>query len=444
MATKTKTSQGNKDWTDFFSAKGGGILQDLFDQPFEANDDVTFSYLLDGQGLMDSADTYPYNWLLVPGPGKTILLFHSCFATTGKLVGINGCRSTAPFKAIRIAAASASITVPPTIRGNPDPTLPTLEQFLNVSEEEDFSNLVGNSKNPISDLARHPNSFWMHPSLFLTVSGPQSVRAAELASLILLSIEEGRSGDLEAPTEDEIGIYNLLLFLWAVEKRWTTPVVVQDSLDTQETFTACKSVALRLNSWRDQLANNKSPRRNDKKSQSSDDDSSNSEEDPPKRKARKKQTKKRKTRSSSDESLSDRSDRRSRTNHRASRKGNRSPSRSNSSPSDSSSSSTETSRDRRKHSSRRNDKKQRRRARKDSDTSPSPSPSDSSSSSDSSRDGRRGRRKRNKRTRRRRRSRPQRRSRRHSGSSSEDLRVEMMQSLVEMNKFQKKAYKRDS
>ena len=444
MATKTKTSQGNKDWTDFFSAKGGGILQDLFDQPFEANDDVTFSYLLDGQGLMDSADTYPYNWLLVPGPGKTILLFHSCFATTGKLVGINGCRSTAPFKAIRIAAASASITVPPTIRGNPDPTLPTLEQFLNVSEEEDFSNLVGNSKNPISDLARHPNSFWMHPSLFLTVSGPQSVRAAELASLILLSIEEGRSGDLEAPTEDEIGIYNLLLFLWAVEKRWTTPVVVQDPLDTQETFTACESVALRLNSWRDQLANNKSPRRNDKKSQSSDDDSSNSEEDPPKRKARKKQTKKRKTRSSSDESLSDRSDRRSRTNHRASRKGNRSPSRSNSSPSDSSSSSTETSRDRRKHSSRRNDKKQRRRARKDSDTSPSPSPSDSSSSSDSSRDGRRGRRKRNKRTRRRRRSRPQRRSRRHSGSSSEDLRVEMMQSLVEMNKFQKKAYKRDS
>ena len=443
MASKTKTPQGSKDWTDFFSAKGGGILQDLFDQPFEANDDVTFSYLLDGQGLMDAAETYPYNWLLVPGPGKTVRLFHSCFALGGKLVGINGCRPTAPFKQISVSAASASISVPPAVRGHPDPTLPTLEQFLNVSEGEDFSNLVGNSKNPISDLAKHPNSFWMHPSLFLTVSGPQSVRASELASLILLSIEEGRSGDLEPPTEDEIGIYNLLLFLWAVEKRWAAAVVVQDPSDTQETFEACEAVALRLDSWRIQQAKDKPPSSADKgrnTDKRNSDVSSGSDSEASKRKARKPK-KKRRTRRSSDESSSDRSDRRSRTNKRTSRKDRRSSSRSNSLSTDHSSESSKVSKD--NHRRRSPNKKPRRKTRRDSDSSPSPSPSDSSSSSDSSRGRRRGR-KRSKRSRRKRSSRPKRRSRRSGSSSSEDLRVEMMQSLVEMNRFQKKAYKRDS
>jgi hypothetical protein len=127
--------------------------------------------------------------------------------------------------------------MPPSVRGKSTPTIPTLAPFLSVTEEEDFSTLVGKSKNPISDLTKHPNSFWLHPQIFLAVAGPQSIRAAELATLVVLSIKESSLGDKEHPSEDKIGIYNLLVFLWAVEKRWTAPVIIQDPPDTQEAYT---------------------------------------------------------------------------------------------------------------------------------------------------------------------------------------------------------------
>jgi hypothetical protein len=54
---------------------------------------------------------------------------------------------------------------------------------------------------------------------------------------VVLSIRDTSSGDEGHPSEDEIGIYNLLVFLWAVEKRWTAPVIIQDPPDTQEAYT---------------------------------------------------------------------------------------------------------------------------------------------------------------------------------------------------------------
>jgi hypothetical protein len=78
-----------------------------------------------------------------------------------------------------------------------------------VGDKEGLSTLSGVKGNPITELARHPNSFWIHPQLFSTVSGPQTIRAAEMALLVLLSIREKGLEEGEHPTEDEIGIYNL-------------------------------------------------------------------------------------------------------------------------------------------------------------------------------------------------------------------------------------------
>jgi hypothetical protein len=104
-----------------------------------------------------------------------------------------------------------------------------LSQSLRITaEEEEFSTLEGESEKPITDLSRSPNSFWLHPNLFLAVAGPQSIRAAEMAILVLLVIKEENSEEDGLPTKDEIGIYNFLVFLWAVEKRWTQQVTVQD------------------------------------------------------------------------------------------------------------------------------------------------------------------------------------------------------------------------
>ena len=89
-----------------------------------------------------------------------------------------------------------------------------------MTDEEDFSTLVGEGGNPIlPDLTNHPNSFWLHPNLsFLSVSGPQTVKAAEMATMVLLSIQESSLGDFEPLFEDEIaGIYSLLAFFWTVE-----------------------------------------------------------------------------------------------------------------------------------------------------------------------------------------------------------------------------------
>jgi hypothetical protein len=427
----TKSSPGRKDWTDFYSAKGGGVLQELFDDPLDASDEVTFSYLLDGPGLLDATTTYPFNWILIPGPATRVRLFHSCFDTGGKLVGINGCRSTAPFKQISLTGAVSSISIPPLVRGREDPMyIPTLAQFLSITEEDDFSALVGKSEDQITDLSTHPNSFWMHPKLFLSVAGPQSIKASEMAILTLLAIQDEDSDGGEMHTENEIGIYNLLIFLWAVEKRWTTPVLTQDTADTPETFLDCEQVAGRLESWRN------APGHNEK----DDDDSQPKGNDPKKRKSKHKhKPRKRKSHGSSDESNSgDRSHspahgRKHHSKHKARRKNHHSSS-------DSSSESSVTSRE---SSPRRrpNPRKDRKKARRDRDPSPSSSSSSSSDSSgsDRSRGGRRPKRG----SRKERRRRPRRRSRR-SSDSSEDLRVEVMQSLVEMNRFQQKAYKRDS
>jgi hypothetical protein len=49
------------------------------------------SYLLDVQGLLNAIETYPYNWVLIPGPAKMVRLFHhSCFTTGGKLIVLKG------------------------------------------------------------------------------------------------------------------------------------------------------------------------------------------------------------------------------------------------------------------------------------------------------------------------------------------------------------------
>jgi hypothetical protein len=161
----------------------------------------------DGDGFLDVTKTYPQKWVLAPGPSKTVHLFHSCFASEKRLLGIFRCWSMAPFKQINLTRASSSIIIPPVVQGCMIASIPTLAQFvLQVGDEEDFSTLVGKNGNPITDLAKQPNSFWVHPHLFLLLPGPQPVRSANIAMLVLRFIHEENLEDNEHPMEDEIGI----------------------------------------------------------------------------------------------------------------------------------------------------------------------------------------------------------------------------------------------
>jgi hypothetical protein len=398
------------------------------------------SYVLDGTGFLEATDAYPQNWVLVPGPSKSVRLFHSCFAAEKKLLGISGCRVTAPFKQISLAGVSSSISVPPDVRGRSDGTIPTLAQFLKVVDEEEFSTLIGLEGSPVSDLAKHPNSFWIHPHLFLSVAGPQSIRAAEMAMLILLSISEEKSEDDELPTEDEIGIYNLLVFLWAVEKRWAPAVSITDPVDSLETGNACSRVAKRLELWRTSKENQE------------EDDASEESEKATKRESKEKRTKKsrnkeedsldkegskpRKKKSSGDRISGDldRSQRKTKDTRILS-------SSSGSDPSDSSSISPVRSKSRGsrgKLSSSRDSKLPSHTTRRRQNASSDPSSSSSDSKESSSDSSGSNPRKRRFPTKKRRRRRSQRRG--LSSDSSEDLQAGVMQSLVQMTKFQKKSY----
>jgi hypothetical protein len=79
MASKsTPEKQGNKDWTDFFPARGGGVLQELFDDPLDTNDEIIMSYLLDGQIAGCNKDIPiqldPHPWASQDGPSVPQLL----------------------------------------------------------------------------------------------------------------------------------------------------------------------------------------------------------------------------------------------------------------------------------------------------------------------------------------------------------------------------------
>jgi hypothetical protein len=81
--------------TDFFSAKRGGFLQELFHAPLDANDEVTLSYLLDRGDLLDGLKlthtTGSSSWAHKDSRTLPQLLHY----TGRKLVGVNGRQSVA-------------------------------------------------------------------------------------------------------------------------------------------------------------------------------------------------------------------------------------------------------------------------------------------------------------------------------------------------------------
>jgi hypothetical protein len=153
-------------------------------------------------------------------------------------------------KQIDLKGVSMPISIPPDIRSHSAETIPPLDQFLQIVDKEDFSSLVGKKGNPILALSKNPNSFWVHPHPFLMVLGPQQIRAAKMAILVLLLVVEEGSEGKEFLTKDESGVYNLLVFLWSVEKRWTHAVLVSNPANTKDTNDACAVVARHLKDWR--------------------------------------------------------------------------------------------------------------------------------------------------------------------------------------------------
>jgi hypothetical protein len=213
-------------WSSFYECNKEEIptLQAAYEITFANYDTMTQALNQLGDELVLRTATLPHNFVILPGPtnqGK-ILLLHPCFAVSEPgerpiLVGVNGNRYLSPFKAfdpndatISLKPPAAAITEAPRIstrsrpiapndtRENPH-SIPTLRQFLEVNDDNDFRGLVGDRNGQeIETLAEQwPTSFLLHPEAFACLGGAKEIRAHEAGLIIIKAIIEAYN-----PAED--------------------------------------------------------------------------------------------------------------------------------------------------------------------------------------------------------------------------------------------------
>jgi hypothetical protein len=277
------TSQEVETWSSFYINNKEEIptLQASYDMSFEDYATMTQALNQLGDELVLRMATLPHNFILLPGSstqGK-ILLLHHCFTVSEPgerpiLVGVNGDQYSSPFKAFDPDGATVSLK-PPTVvaptprvstRGdpvesqNPKNFIPTLQQFLEVDDENNFMGLAGDdSGQEVKTLADWPASFLLHPEVFTCLGGVNGIRAREAALILIRAIVQAynpakdhdsqnrRSNSSHSEDEEsqqKIGLefsgpatrcYRLLVFLWAISNGMGTETEIDDPPESRIT-----------------------------------------------------------------------------------------------------------------------------------------------------------------------------------------------------------------
>jgi len=232
-------------WVSLYATKAKettGSLQVLAKSKLSIFDPLPRDYANETNIFKSCVASFPDgNSLVLPAGGNSVRIIHHCFVHGDPglqpiVVGILGTRRTSPFKTVNSNQAVALITKPRSTRGKGNNTTfrPSIEEFMTCDDAEDFGNLTPNGTLPASDLWSQAQSFWLHPSIFEIAEGNLPHRAADLALTVIQEI----SGSLAANDEIDIEsrakeVYNLLLFLWAVEKGFTTKVTLDEPLSSE-------------------------------------------------------------------------------------------------------------------------------------------------------------------------------------------------------------------
>jgi hypothetical protein len=228
-------------WVSYYAANAknpAGSLQVLAKSELSILDPLPRDYANDTNKFKSCVASYPDgNFLALPAGGNSVRIIHHCFVhgdpgQQPTVVGILGTRRTSPFKTVNSIQAVALITKPRSTRGggNNISFLPSIEEFMNCDVADDFGNLTPEGKKfPASNLWSKAQSFWLHPAIFEIADGNSPHRAADLALTVIREISGSLAADDESDTDSrEKEVYNLLLFLWAVEKSCTTKVTLGD------------------------------------------------------------------------------------------------------------------------------------------------------------------------------------------------------------------------
>jgi hypothetical protein len=260
MATTTNTIP-HETWSSFYLAKSRestGPIRILDEKPFSVFDNLTNSLVNDASKLQLHIAGSALNFFMLPGAARTVRLIHHAFTMAPYpdarplFIGLSGNRKgTAVFKEIppRAAVLPMSAPAPPITRAasataSVDPQmLPSLKQLMGTKTKEEFSQLVGESERPITELEKWPNLFILHPSMFISLNGEKEILASTAGSRIIRMLREiDEDSRQESDDEDNEDLYDpdqavkqsyrFLVFLWAVANGLGKPVLFSDPPDT--------------------------------------------------------------------------------------------------------------------------------------------------------------------------------------------------------------------
>jgi hypothetical protein len=272
MASNTNNNENNNNNSNYDDTKPwlGVVKKEMNDEtsllgmvrkkPLSYFDALTRNYLQDTQKFQVNLGQFPHNFVVVAGSSSKVKLLHGLLNVNldpdsdaaSAVVGIYGANKVAPFKAISASGAVQAL-VPPR-----KPTRqPSSIQFSLVTSAEGFKDLVGGEDGAvIDDLAKLPNSHFIHPQVFLDLEGKRDWESSELGfKLISLYEEKDEDDQEEESTDDDVirdfdEIFQLLTFLWAVSKQAGKEVTLKEIPESGIITSICEKKSLALTAGR--------------------------------------------------------------------------------------------------------------------------------------------------------------------------------------------------
>jgi hypothetical protein len=250
MANNNNNNSPPTTWRDWLSVAQDEMSNEenplgvLTGKPFSYFDALTRNFTGDINRFQVNLGQFHQNVVVTTGTGSKVKVLHGLFSVNvdpdavgaALVIGIYGANRLAPFKSL--SAPSAVLALNPPKRGNkskePEMLIPSIAEFERVEDAEEFAGLVGKVKDlGIENLAKLPNTHFIHPQVFIDIGGKRDWEASHLGYK-LISLYKGPEGESDKIPNELQEIHQLLSFLWAVAKQYGTSVTLREIPETGE------------------------------------------------------------------------------------------------------------------------------------------------------------------------------------------------------------------
>lgn len=246
-------------WIDLYNYKRfiPGNLNTIEEKEISIFDPMTKGYLQKPERFAVNVGSHANNFILLPTTQSAVNLFHHAFTMSHlpedppEVFGILGSRKFSPFKQIsNLDIVTNPMSSPTFATRRNKSTIPTIEQFLELSSPDDFENLEGENGEPLTDLDKLPNSHWIHPAIYSVLKGAKTIKSSDAAMTIIAVLQAGAESDgvgspnnpVPPVSQTATSAQSLLVFLWAVAKGYSKSVLLTDPPDSDFIDEKCSSI----------------------------------------------------------------------------------------------------------------------------------------------------------------------------------------------------------